>query len=259
MHFGAIAKRALQLTVDHSPTILTALGAVGTVTATYLAARASFEARDIIRLKEAEDEVAGIPTPEPRDLLRQRVELTWKLYVPAAATCVASVACIISAAHVSSRRLATVAALYSIVDKSSEEYKQHVIEKIGERKEESIRDAIAQKRVENNYNPGCEIYGAETGELCYDKFSDRFFRSTIEDIRSAQNTLNHMLLQEGTALLSDLYSILELPIPAYAYEIGWNHDRLLEIQFSTTLAPGDKPCLSIEFKHDPGPDFNRFR
>jgi hypothetical protein len=255
MTFADLARRASKFAVDNSPTILTSFGVVGAITTAYLTGRASFEAADLIRLKEG---VEGT-IDDPKERLKSRVQLVWKLYIPAATTGVASVACIIGANHVGSRRAAGLAAAYSITEKTFDEYKKKVVEKIGERKEEQIHDEIAQDRVKAAWRDGVEIYGAEVGELCYDKFSDRFFRGTVESIRAAQNDFNHALIHDGYASLAELYRFLDMPTPAFSESIGWNSDRLLDIKISSVLTPLSVPAISMEFRHEPLPDYGRFR
>jgi hypothetical protein len=259
MTIADLARRASKLAIDNSPTILTTFGVVGTITTAYLVGKASFEASDVIRLKEAADEERGIVIGNPREVIKDRVKLVWRLYIPSATMGVAAVACIIGANRVGSRRAAGLAAAYSISEKAFDQYKQKVVEKIGERKEEQVRDEIMQERVNESYTPGMEIYGLESGELCYDKFSDRYFKNTVEGIRSAENDLNFALIHDGYASLAEFYQFLGLPSPAYSEGVGWNSDRKLEVRISTMMAHGEKPCLSMDFKNEPTPDYGRFR
>lgn len=258
MTIADLARRASKLAIDNSPTILTSFGVVGAITTAYLAGKASFEASDLIRLQEASEAHLNYPPADPKERLKNRFHLVWRLYIPAATMGVATIACIIGANRVGARRAAGLAAAYSITEKTLDEYKAKVVEKIGERKEEALRDEIAQDRV-NEYKEGVEIYGAEVGELCYDVFSDRFFRNTVEGVRAAENSFNYSLLHDGYASLAELYRILDIPAPPYTEQVGWNHDRMLEIKIGSTLTPTGKPCLAMEFRQEPSPDYGRFR
>lgn len=258
MTFADLARRASKLAIDNSPTILTSVGVVGAITTAYLAGKASFEASDLIRLKEADDEERGVVQSDPRELLKERVQLVWKLYIPAGSMLTATVACIIGANHVGSRRAAAVAAAYSITEKTFEEYKTKVVEKMGEKKEEALRDEILQDRVDQTFIDTVDIAGPEVGELCYDKWSDRYFRNTVEGIRGAENDLNFALVHDGYASLSEFYGFLGLSSPAYSEALGWNSDNKLELRISTTLAHGVKPCLAVEFKTEPRLNYGRF-
>lgn len=259
MTFADFARRASKFAIDNSPTILTSLGAVGVVTTTYLAGKASFEAADIIRLKEAQDEARGIRIDDPREVLKQRFQLVWKLYVPTVTMSAATVACIIAANRVGARRAAALAATVSIGEKAYSEYRDKVIEKIGEKKEELVRADIIQDRVNANWDDSVEIHGLQQGEMCYDKYSDRYVWNTEEGLRSAVNDLNRIVVHQGYATAGDFYDILNMPTPPWAHEIGWSSDGpLMEVRFSSVLTPGGKPVKAFEFDVEPVRNYKRF-
>lgn len=259
MNFANLATRASKFAMDNSPTILTAIGVVGVVTTAVLAGKASFTAADIIRIKEADDDERGVTLGDPRDVLKDRIKLTWKLYIPAGLTCVATAACIIGADRIGSRRAAGLAAAYSIVEKASEEYKAKVVEKIGERKEQQVRDEIIQDRITETWDDSIEIHGKKDGEVFYDKFSDRYVWTTQEGVRAAINELNQTIVGVGYATAADFYYLLDMPAPVWSTEIGWNsNDRLMQARFSSHLTPGGKPVNAFEFDADPTRNYTRF-
>lgn len=259
MSFAGIARRVAKLTVDNSPTILTSFGVVGALTTAYLAGKASFEASDIIRIKEADDYERGIPVPEPKEQIKQRVRLVWKLYIPAMTTGAATVFCIIGANHIGNRRAAGLAAAYTITEKTFEEYKAKVVEKIGEKKEEGIRADIIQDRINANWDDSIEVHGKSTGEICYDKFSDRYVWSTEEKLRSAINDLNRIVLSQGYATVADLYDILNMPALSWSYDIGWSSaGDLVDLKFCSVLTPGGQPVKAFEFDTEPIRNYMRF-
>lgn len=258
MTIADLAKQAAQFATRNSPTILTSIGVIGTVTTAYLAGKASFEASDIIRLKEADDDERGVLAGTPRQVLEDRFKLVWKLYIPAATMGAATVACIIGANQVGSRRYAGLAAATSIIEKTVEEYKNKVVEKIGEKKNEVIHDEIAQERVNKTLLEDIELIGAGVGELCYDIFSDRYFRSEVETLRSAMNDFNHSLLQDGHMTLAEFYRILDITAPPFSETIGWNADNLMDLRITTVMAPGGVPAVCMGFRNEPSPNYGRF-
>jgi hypothetical protein len=259
MTIADLARRAGRLAINNSPTILTSIGVVGAITTAYLAGKASFEAADVIRREEDHDFRSEEDRREPREIIKDRVELVWKLYIPAAGMCVATVACIIGANHIGSRRAAGLAAATTILERSFEEYKTKVIEKFGEKKEQQVRDEIVQDRVTASYNEDLKLFGVSEGELCYDKFSDRYFLGSVEGINAAINSFNNIMNHDGYASLAELYRLLEIEAASFSENIGWNHDRLLEPRISSALAHGSRPVIVMDFSHDPSPDYGRFR
>jgi hypothetical protein len=258
MDFSSLLSRASKFAIDNSPTILTTVGVIGAATTAYLAGKASFQAADMIRLKEGLDYRDEDDLREPREVVKDRVELVWRLYIPPAAMLVATTACIIGANRIGSRRAAAMAAAYSITEKTLVEYRDKVAEKFGTRKEEQVRDEIMQDRVNDSWDDSIEVHGRPTGEICYDKFSDRYVWSTVEGIRSAQNDLNATILNDGYAAVADFYYILDMPAPPWSQEIGWNADEMQKISFSSVLTPSGKPVIAFEFDAEPNRNFRRF-
>lgn len=256
MTFAELTRRASKFAVDNSPTILTTIGVIGLGSTAYLAGKASFEASNLIALKEASEGTAD----DPKERMKERVELVWKLYIPAAGTALATAACIIGSNRVGARRAAALAAGFSISEKAFTEYKAKVVEKIGEKKEELVRADIIQDRVNKNWDDdSVEIHGKSEGEVCYDKYSDRYLWNTEAGLRAAVNDLNRIVLQQGYATAADLYDILKMPVPPWSHEIGWSSDGpLMEVRFSSVLTPSGRPVKAFEFDVEPVRNYMRF-
>jgi hypothetical protein len=248
MSFADLVKRASKLATDNSPAILTAIGVTGVVTTAYLTGKATFKAAEILN-----NDVRG-ELLEPRE----KVELVWKLYIPAAGTAVTTIACIILADRIGTRRAAAVAAAYTLSEKAFEEYKKKVVEKIGEKKEQEVRDEIAQDRV--NERPVSSSQVIITGEgdvLCFDRFTGRYFESSIDKLRKAENETNHQVLNDFYASLSDFYHRVGLPATSMSDDVGWNSDKLLMLDISATLSENDRPCIAVGFSVAPVRGYNR--
>jgi hypothetical protein len=259
MTLSEILKRAEKLTVDNSPVLLTAIGTVGTLTTAYLTGKASFKAAHILedaleekRIEIQHDKPRGIPSLDNKE----KVRIVWKLYIPAASTGVVTVVSIIAANRIGMRRAAAVAAAYSISEKAFAEYKEKVLEKIGENKERDVRDDLAKDRVKDNPVSSSQVIITGGGDvLCYDAFTARYFKSDMESLKKAQNDLNYKVLNDFYASLSDFYDLIGLPTTSFSDEVGWNSDRLLELQFSTVLSDDGRPCISIDFRTVPIRDY----
>lgn len=234
---------------DNSPGILTGIGVVGTVATAYLTGKATFKAariRDEELSRAAQEE---LPTIRQAQLL---APVVWKLYIPAVGTGVMTVACIVGANRVGTRRAAALAAAYSISERALDEYKAKVIEKIGEKKERDIRDEVAQDRVSSHSMANTEVIITGDGDvLCYDMYTGRTFKSSVESLRKAQNDLNHKILNNFYASLSDFYDLIGLARTTTSDDVGWNCDQLLELIFSTTMTDDQRPCIAVNFKVTP--------
>lgn len=144
------------------------------------------------------------------------------------------------------------AAAYSISERAFTEYKDKVEEKIGKNKAESIRDDIMQDRVNANPKSQAQIIVTPGGDhTIYEKLTGRYFTGSIEQIKKAQNDLNYRLNHDFSASLSDLYDLLDWPHTSISDELGWNSDRLLEIEFSPVLGEDGQPCIGIDYAVEP--------
>jgi hypothetical protein len=260
----SLARRMSKLASDNSPVILTAIGVAGVLSTAYLTVRATVKA---VRAIDAENDVEVIHSlsekPEDEYLLplnaKQCIQLCWKYYIPPVASALVSVAAIVTANRVESRRAVAIATAYAISERAFDEYRAKVIEKIGAKKEQTYRDEIAQERVTREPVSNAEIVFAGNGEsLCHDSFSGRYFTSDMETLRKAQNDLNHQILNDSYASLTDFYDRIGLKRTGISDDVGWNTDRMVELNFSTVLSDDGRPCLSVSFNVTPTRNFNRF-
>ena len=235
-------KKAGRSISKHSPEILTGIGIAGMITSTVLAVKATPKAVQIIEEEKKEKETEKLP---PKDI----VKITWKCYIPSAVTCAASVACLIGARSVQSKRTAALATAYKLSETALNDYREKVIETIGEKKEKTIRDEVAKEQVKRDPVSTREIILTEKGNtLCYDVISGRYFKSDIDKIKRAENELNKKLLSEMYLSLNEFYDALGLKPTSLGNELGWNlDDGLIDIHFSSQIADNDTPCVVVDY------------
>jgi hypothetical protein len=239
------------LVTNNSPVILTAIGVTGVVTTAILTGKATIKA---VYLLEEEAMHREQPISD-----KETFELVWKLYIPAAGTGLLTIVAIIFADRIGSRRAAAVAAAYTITEKAFAEYRGKIVEKLGNTKEQSFRDEIAQDRVDRNPPDSAQVIIAGGGSvLCFDSYTGRYFLSDLETIKQAQNTINYRILHDSYASLSDFYERVGLPSTAISDNVGWNSDKQVELNFSATITESGKPCIVIDFHVMPIHNFDRF-
>lgn len=238
----------------HSPAILTALGITGMIGTTVLAVKATPKALDLIENKKEELDKDKLTVVET-------VKATWKCYVPAAITCATSAACLIGASSVHTKRNAALATAYKLSESALIEYRDKVVETIGEKKEQSVRDAIAKDHVEKNPVTNNEVIITDRGyTLCYDELSGRYFYSDIEKIKKAANELNRQMLNDMYVSLNELYYELGLEGTKLGEQMGWNVDRgLIDLKFSATVSADDRPCIVLDYRVPPMYDYQNMR
>lgn len=230
----------------HSPEILTGLGIAGMVTSTILAVRATPKALILIEQKK-EDE--GVDKLAPVDTIKT----TWKCYIPTALVGGASVCCLIGASSVNLRRNAALATAYALSESTLRDYQKKVIEEIGEKKEKTVREAIAKDKIEQNPVSKNEIIITGSGETrCYDVMCKRYFKSNIETLRRVENDLNRRMRNENYISLNEFYNEIGLDDVGAGHELGWNIEKgYIELDFSSHLDDEGVPCLVVGFNNPP--------
>lgn len=265
--FSRIAKSVKVGLHKHSPEILTWVGIAGMITTTVLAVRATPKALILIEeekrrqnkelYEDAErkrlDSHPKVDQLKPIELVRT----TWTCYIPATITGALSIACLIGASSVNIRRNAALAAAYSLSESALKEYQEKVIETIGEKKEQEIRDAVAKDKIQRDPVVNKEVIITGRGEtLCYDTITSRYFKCDIEKLRRVENELNKRLISEMYISLNEFYYEIGLRSTDIGDDLGWNlADGFINLEFSSQLAEDETPCLVIRYRVAPRYDF----
>lgn len=258
-----VKQRAMQLLEENSTTLLTAGGVVGTVATAVLAGRAGMKANEILRQEEY-DRLSSIPADQQGDIEREAAKLSKQeklflagpQFIPPVMTGGVTIAAIIFSHRMSAQKAAALAAAYGLTQKQFEEYREKAAEKLGINKAQKVDDELAQDRV--NRAPGANQIVIVEGEvLCFDQPTGRYFRSTMDNINKAVNSINAAILHHDHASASQFYEELGLPATTWTDEVGWNTDQLLELRISTALSEDEKPCIAIDFATLPKLEYNR--
>jgi hypothetical protein len=249
----------------NSAALLTAGGVVGTVATAVLAGRAGFKAAEIVseaEIKKMQEVAADPHTRDVDDVSKIEIGLSktekllvvWPQFIPPVIVGTATIASIVMANRVSAQKAAALAAAYGLAERNFGEYKEKVAEKLTGPKQQQVDDEIAQDRV--NQTDGYQNIVMVEGEvLCFDEPTARYFRSTMENIKSAVNATNAEILHHDHASAGFFYEELGLPGTSWTDEVGWNTDQLLDIKYSTVMSPDGRPCIAIDFKVLPKADY----
>lgn len=267
LNLGTICKNMKNVAVKKSPELLIGLGIFGMFTATGMAVRATPKALILIEeekrrinndiLEDAKINEKPVPPKidhlEPVDV----VKTVWKCYIPATATAILSASCLIGASTINAKRNAALATAYTLSETALKDYQKKVIETIGEKKEEAVRDAVAEEKLKRDPIGNKEVFITPKGDtLCYDVISGRYFRGDIDKLRRVANDLDRQLRDEMFVSLNDFYYEIGLDPVKLGDLLGWNIDKdRIELQLSSQLASDDTPCLVIDYECAPRYDF----
>lgn len=223
-------KRELQ---DHAPELLTGLGIAGMIVTAIFVGKSTLKCNEILTDKDK--------------TTVQKIKEVAPYYIPAIISGVGSAICVVGSMSVQNKRNAALAAAASFAEMTLREYRNKVVEVIGEKKEQKIRDEIAKDRMEQNPpNPAILQIMDDGKMLCCDMSTNTYFRASKADIDNLENELNFKLRDEMYVSLYDYY---------YGLGIGnttlGNLEWKLEngpIKFVRSYAPADNgtACLYID-------------
>lgn len=237
----------------HSPEILIGIGIAGMISTTVLAVKATPRALKLIEEAKRAEEKEKL---EPVEV----VKTAWKPYVPSLITGCLSIGCIIGGTYVNGKRNVALATAYKLAETTLADYREKVIETIGENKEKQIREKVDKKRIEQKPASKADIVVTGNGEtLCFDINTGQYFKSNVDRIRGTVNELNRRMLSEMYISWNDfLYEIGEKMIPN-GDDLGWNinTEGFIDLEFGTQLTDENAPCITMSYLVAPRYDYSK--
>ena len=259
--FAAKAKFKLG---KHSPEILMVVGAVGAVTSTVMACKATLKVNDILAAHDAtvatihdvqEGKVqikAGEEYTEEdvkKDLTTTYVQTGLKiakLYAPAVILGTLSIGCMFGSNHILQKRNAALTAAYVTLDKAFGDYKERVTERFGDRVQSELEHGIKAVEVESKVvnEDGTEgtiksyvdeVDGAHSPyDLIFDEMIDEWQPDAQYNkwhLAQVEDTANRRLRTQGYLFLNDVYRMIgrynsgAMIVKPEGQIVGWLYDQ----------------------------------
>lgn len=210
----------------HSPTILSFLGAAGVIGTAVMAVKATPKA---IRLLDYEKSKYNFD----EDITfskKETIQITWKCYIPTALVGLSTIGCIFGANVLNKRNQATLMSIYAMLNESYKKYRNSANNVFGEDADKKIKVEMAKDAYVHDY--GYLLYSLDTDPaekiLCYDWFSERYFRTTMAAVLNAEYHINRNLAMRCYATVNEFYTFLGIDTIENGDEIGWQIDELLD-------------------------------
>jgi len=245
MRISNAFKSIKSITAEHKQGLFIGIGIGGIVITAVLAAKGGYKAShrisDIHLNPNADIDTFPMSTSD-------KVKETWRYYVPAALTGIASISCIIAGVKIGDKKTAIAAGLYSVAEGTLREYRDEVISALGLDQEKELYDRVVQAHMDRNPIVENEIILCESDDdvQCFDTMSGRCFVSSRIKIDSIVNELNKELLHDDHLYLNDFYYEVGLQNTDSGALLGWTTDRsLIKVEYSACLGKNSKPCLGI--------------
>lgn len=239
----------------NSPEILIVAGAIGTVTAAFMACRASMDLPEVLddthcKLDDlhAEMEEGNIITEKE---FKRELSIVYfdtaktivKMYGPAIALGALSMGTVFASNNILRQRNASLAAAYATVDGAFKRYRSNVVEQYGEEIDKALRYGIKKQTIEEVEidSKGKEKLVKKTVEVAgidpnqYSEYA-RFFDSMSREwekspeynlafLKAQQQVADDMLKSRGYLFLNEVYRMLDIPISPAGQSVGWIYDE----------------------------------
>lgn len=258
--FAAKAKFKLG---KHSPEILMVVGAVGAVTSTVMACKATLKINDILAahtstvatIHDVQDGKAVIREGETyteedakKDLTTTYVQTGLKLvklYAPSVILGALSLGCMFGSNHILQKRNAALTAAYVTLDKAFGDYKERVTERFGDRVQSELEHGIKAVEVESKVvnEDGTEetiksyvdeVDGAHSPyDLIFDEMIDEWQPDAQYNkwhLAQVEDTANRRLRTQGYLFLNDVYRMIgrynsgAMIVKPEGQIVGWLYD-----------------------------------
>lgn len=236
MNFGWVknlVKTGSELAVKHAPEILMGVGTVSVGTGLIFAFKAGPVAAELVEEAETEKK-------RPLDW-REMLKTVYRVYIPPIGLTLFGIGCFWTAHGIDVKRQAVLLGLYSTAEATLEEYQRKVIDMMGRKKHEDIKDAIAEDR-QPPAQPAPGLPGAGATDIWFDLYGESF-PCNYNRAKEVQNNFNHeMLTGEMYKNVAELKWMLDpsgqwlRPRPDDFNKV-WTLDRLLVLHIANPFGP----------------------
>lgn len=254
----ALTKQGL---IKHGPKIAKGIGVGGMFAAGYFLHKGIEESKELVKEKKEELEKDELD-------LKETVKTTWKCYIYPVVLGGGSLILILWGENEEAKRTAALATAYSLSESALKEYRQKVIETVGEKKEKQIRDEVAKDTAKQVSPSNNVIFTGKGQTRCIDSLSKQEFFCDIETIRQKWNEFNFKLIHSDSCksvndwlymLSPNLVWNLDTGMRDTFDRLGWSSFKeLLDIDFTSCLNKSGEPCLVIVYLSEPVYDFDKF-
>lgn len=253
---GIVGKFMLQ----HSTTILKWTAVVGVGATAYTSGKAAISASK--KLEELEY------TSDHKPTKRDQAKCIAKDIIPPVIMATTTIACIIALDKVHVRNSAALAMACTALSHKYTDLSETMVEELGKRKTETLKDKAAQKRVTKDWEEvgecGLNVIRTRFGNVLFkDCFTGRYFYSSYEAVDDAIIKLTHELQNDCIYVtLNRFYDLLEIPTTDAGDNWGWDithiadtHDGKTTIEIfhnrtTQTPDPWCLPCTVIDYDAD---------
>jgi len=251
--------------MTYRPELLLGAAVTTSIGGAVLAAKGGYEARGIIdEAKEKNAKQALIDGAPLQELgVKEKIQLTWLCYMPAALTTTTAVGSIagLHLVHIKDKKAMATAALAAIdeVKNSAKAFEQELTEVLAPEEKEDIQGRLMEKnadpetgiaRMQNTDGEIEEFY------LVRDSKTGRDIWSNQHRIEDAVIEVNNVINGSDSVELNHFYRHAGFGLVPDGYELGWS-GALLSLEWDTTVRDDGRPVRQFTFRPKPEKGFDK--
>lgn len=255
-----VNQNAMKLVDKRTPELLIGAGIVCWITTTIAAVKVTPKAAKLIEEKKKELNTDKLN-------VKEKVKTVGKLYLFPVTTGVLGSALLVASVNTSNKRYIALSTSYELAKETARTYREKVIETLGEKKEEKIRNSIAQDNVDNE-PPTKEktvIIANNKQTLFKESLTGQYFYSDVQTVKHkalefANRQLNSPENYVGVHEWLDELGEGQIDVPERLNDLGWSisdQQKVVTIELEAVVAHkfNDEPCLVIGYNPLPVSDY----
>jgi hypothetical protein len=241
------------LVMANRPELLFGASVTATVGAVLLSAKGGWDARG--KVDEANEK--RVANSEPPLDMKEKVQLTWLCYMPAAITTIGALGSTtgLHLVHIQEKKALAQAAMVAIEEtkQAAKEFERENLGQLSDKEKSAVLDQRSDEngvvKVEDTDGILEELYvvrDAKTGRDIY---------SNERRIEEAVLHVNELLTKDGDTSLNEFYERAGFELTPDGSDFGWSGGKWIEVQWDTTKRDDGKPVRRFKFRPIPKADF----
>lgn len=218
MKLNKLLKPVKRFMLENSSQILTGLEIAGYFTAGVMAVKATPKAMQALEDKKYDER-------KERLTVWETIKTAGPYYIPAGVVAAGATGAAIGRCIKDQRKQAFLATAVSAAEATNRELLEKAKEVVGEEKVKEIKEKIAEEKIEKTISKPDEAVIEITGkgnDLFYEYESGRIFRSTMEEVLRAKDSVNERLYSYDELDLNEFYTELGLDPTGFGNDHYWS-------------------------------------
>ena len=233
----------------NKPMVYAGIAIAASIGGAISAANTSYKLNETMHQMKAEEALIEDPDELKKRKFKRYMRVVG-MYAPAVLMEGLAIASVVTSYKASVTRTAAFATAYMLSQEDFTAYKSKVVDILGQKKADNIEKEAAVAKVKDTPLPDeSEIIATGDGNtLFYDKIGGRYFRSSIDAVRSAEKKVSDWIHAYDSAAVNDFYGFLGLEDTVAGGVLGWNNERPIDINLnSTRIGPNNEPAFVITY------------